>query len=145
MLVIAFPYTFMVNILKSNSYYKPYEKISCCTCPYSSSYHYWLFLLSNFQKSNPPGSVGTSLALETIIQHSPMDFRPIRYVLSVDFVCFSRLLLNQLCMFELFVYLDRFLSVWFFFSFLFVAEMKLAIVFLFVPKEEGVYWQNAWN
>ncbi|KAM5570160.1 eIF-2-alpha kinase GCN2 [Rosa sericea] len=28
-------------------------------------------------KSNPPGSVGTSLALETIIQHSPVDFKPI--------------------------------------------------------------------
>ncbi|XP_039054729.1 eIF-2-alpha kinase GCN2 isoform X2 [Hibiscus syriacus] len=29
-------------------------------------------------KTNPPGAVGTSLALETIIQHSPEDFKPIR-------------------------------------------------------------------
>ncbi|KAK9932367.1 hypothetical protein M0R45_019607 [Rubus argutus] len=36
-------------------------------------HHMW----SLEHKSNPPGSVGTSLALETIIQHSPVDFRPL--------------------------------------------------------------------
>lgn len=35
-----------------------------------------------FQKTSPPGAVGTSLALETIIQHSLIDFKPTRcYVL----------------------------------------------------------------
>lgn len=82
-----------------------------------------IVLLSDFQKSNPPGSVGTSLALETIIQHSPVDFRPIFGL----FVCWI-----DFCLFD-------------FFSSFFVAEMKLAAVFLFVQREEGVYWQNAWN
>nr|XP_011457263.1 PREDICTED: probable serine/threonine-protein kinase GCN2 isoform X1 [Fragaria vesca subsp. vesca] len=36
-------------------------------------HHMWGFE----HKSSPPGSVGTSLALETIIQHYPVDFRPI--------------------------------------------------------------------
>lgn len=96
-----------------------------------------MFLLSNIQKSNPPGSVGTSLALETIVQHSPVDFRPIRYVLFVDFVCFSRLLLNQLCMFELFVYLDRFLSVWFFFLFCFCTRNEVSNSVLVCSKGGG--------
>ncbi|KAM6545969.1 hypothetical protein CsatB_026705 [Cannabis sativa] len=41
-------------------------------------------------KSNAPGAVGTSLALETIIQHSPVDLKPIRNEDSIDILVCSR-------------------------------------------------------
>lgn len=43
---------------------------------------HWLYLLiasiSCLQKTSPPGAVGTSLALETIIEHSSADIKPFR-------------------------------------------------------------------
>ncbi|KAG8481278.1 hypothetical protein CXB51_026106 [Gossypium anomalum] len=41
-------------------------------------------------KTNPPGAVGTSLALETIIQHSPVDFKPIRNEATTSILVCSR-------------------------------------------------------
>nr|XP_048333144.1 eIF-2-alpha kinase GCN2 isoform X2 [Ziziphus jujuba var. spinosa] len=41
-------------------------------------------------KSNPPGAVGSSLALETIIQYSPVDFKPIRNEASTSILVCSR-------------------------------------------------------
>ncbi|KAF2322118.1 hypothetical protein GH714_006971 [Hevea brasiliensis] len=41
-------------------------------------------------RTNPPGAVGTSLALETIIQHSPVDFRPVRNEASTNILVCSR-------------------------------------------------------
>ncbi|KAH7572811.1 hypothetical protein JRO89_XS03G0018000 [Xanthoceras sorbifolium] len=41
-------------------------------------------------RTNPPGAVGTSLALETIIQHSPVDFKPIRNETSTSVLVCSR-------------------------------------------------------
>ncbi|KAJ4844021.1 eukaryotic translation initiation factor 2-alpha kinase [Turnera subulata] len=41
-------------------------------------------------RMNPPGAVGTSLALETIIQHSPADFKPIRNETSSSVLVCSR-------------------------------------------------------
>ncbi|CAL8993989.1 unnamed protein product [Prunus brigantina] len=41
-------------------------------------------------KSSPPGAVGASLALETIIQHSPVDVKPIRYEVSNDVLVCSK-------------------------------------------------------
>ncbi|TYJ14958.1 hypothetical protein E1A91_A10G152900v1 [Gossypium mustelinum] len=41
-------------------------------------------------KTNPPGAVGTSLALETIIQHSPVDFKPIRNEATTNILVCSR-------------------------------------------------------
>ncbi|XP_022761656.1 eIF-2-alpha kinase GCN2 isoform X2 [Durio zibethinus] len=44
----------------------------------------------NEYKTNPPGAVGTSLALETIIQHSPVDFKPIRNEATTSILVCSR-------------------------------------------------------
>lgn len=45
----------------------------------SEHYHVVTSLLGDhYQKSNPPGAVGVSIALETIIQHFPVDIRPFR-------------------------------------------------------------------
>ncbi|KAK3204428.1 hypothetical protein Dsin_018474 [Dipteronia sinensis] len=41
-------------------------------------------------RTNPPGAVGVSLALETIIQHSPVDFKPIRNETSTSVLVCSR-------------------------------------------------------
>ncbi|GMH19767.1 hypothetical protein Nepgr_021608 [Nepenthes gracilis] len=41
-------------------------------------------------KSSPPGSVGTSLALETIIQNSSVDFRPLRIEASISILVCSK-------------------------------------------------------
>ncbi|VVA38780.1 PREDICTED: eIF-2-alpha kinase GCN2 [Prunus dulcis] len=41
-------------------------------------------------KSSPPGAVGASLALETIIQHSPVDVKPVRYEVSNDVLVCSK-------------------------------------------------------
>ncbi|XVF65555.1 hypothetical protein PTKIN_Ptkin09bG0258400 [Pterospermum kingtungense] len=41
-------------------------------------------------KTNPPGAVGTSLALETIIQHCPVDFKPIRNEATTSILVCSR-------------------------------------------------------
>ncbi|XP_021290176.1 eIF-2-alpha kinase GCN2 isoform X1 [Herrania umbratica] len=41
-------------------------------------------------KTNPPGTVGTSLALETIIQHCPVDFKPIRNEATTSILVCSR-------------------------------------------------------
>ncbi|XVF29350.1 hypothetical protein REPUB_Repub15cG0113100 [Reevesia pubescens] len=41
-------------------------------------------------KTIPPGAVGTSLALETIIQHSPVDFKPIRNEVTSSILVCSR-------------------------------------------------------
>lgn len=41
-------------------------------------------------KSNPPGAVGVSIALETIIQHFPVDIRPFRYDVSSNVLVCSR-------------------------------------------------------
>ncbi|KAI8010263.1 eIF-2-alpha kinase GCN2 [Camellia lanceoleosa] len=41
-------------------------------------------------KSNLPGAVGVSIALETIIQHSSVDIRPFRYDVSVSVLICSR-------------------------------------------------------
>ncbi|KAJ4723443.1 eIF-2-alpha kinase GCN2-like [Melia azedarach] len=43
--------------------------------PPTESFHRHLF----FQRTNPPCAVGASLALETIIQHSPIEFKSISY------------------------------------------------------------------
>ncbi|CAK9178667.1 unnamed protein product [Ilex paraguariensis] len=47
-------------------------------------------LLCFCQKSNPPGAVGTSLALETIIQHSSVDIKPLRNDVSINVLICSR-------------------------------------------------------
>lgn len=49
-------------------------------------------LSDNYQKSNPPGAVGVSIALETIIQHCSVDIRPFRWNLYPFFYLF---LLNE--------------------------------------------------
>ncbi|XP_043817826.1 eIF-2-alpha kinase GCN2 isoform X3 [Manihot esculenta] len=54
--------------------------------PPTENYHRDLF----FQRTNPPGAVGTSLALETIIQHSPVDFRPLRNEACTNILVCSR-------------------------------------------------------
>ncbi|XP_059632903.1 eIF-2-alpha kinase GCN2 isoform X3 [Cornus florida] len=41
-------------------------------------------------KSNPPGAVGTSLALETIISHSSLDIKPFRNDISINVLVCSR-------------------------------------------------------
>lgn len=41
-------------------------------------------------KSNPPGAVGTSLALETIIRHSTLDFKPLRNEVAITVLVCSR-------------------------------------------------------
>ncbi|TXG72830.1 hypothetical protein EZV62_001409 [Acer yangbiense] len=41
-------------------------------------------------RTNPPGAVGASLALETIIQHGPVDFKPIRNETSTSVLVCSR-------------------------------------------------------
>ncbi|XP_052207319.1 eIF-2-alpha kinase GCN2 isoform X3 [Diospyros lotus] len=41
-------------------------------------------------KSIPPGAVGVSIALETIIQHSSVDIRPFRYDVSISVLVCSR-------------------------------------------------------
>ncbi|KAK6255367.1 hypothetical protein SCA6_016672 [Theobroma cacao] len=41
-------------------------------------------------KTNSPGTVGTSLALETIIQHCPVDFKPIRNEATTSILVCSR-------------------------------------------------------
>lgn len=41
-------------------------------------------------KSNPPGAVGVSLALETVIQHSSMDIRPFRNEVGINVLVCSR-------------------------------------------------------
>ncbi|KAI8012483.1 eIF-2-alpha kinase GCN2 [Camellia lanceoleosa] len=41
-------------------------------------------------KSNLPGAVGVSIALETIIQHSSVDIRPFRYDVSISVLICSR-------------------------------------------------------
>lgn len=96
-----------------------------------------IVLLSDFQKSNPPGSVGTSLALETIIQHSPVDFRPIRYVLFLDFVHLSRLNLSQFCIFGLFVCWIDF-SLFEFFSLIFHSRNETSSSVLVCSKGGGL-------
>ncbi|KAA8527288.1 hypothetical protein F0562_034615 [Nyssa sinensis] len=54
-------------------------------------YDYLLHLMWNREyKSNPPGAVGTSLALETIIQHSSVDIKPFRSDDSIDVLVCSR-------------------------------------------------------
>lgn len=61
-----------------------------------------LLVISPFsltQKSNPPGAVGVSLALETVIQHSSMDIRPFRCNLLCVFVLFIFLFLFSPCKF----------------------------------------------
>ncbi|XP_075085700.1 eIF-2-alpha kinase GCN2 isoform X2 [Nicotiana tabacum] len=55
--------------------------------PPTESYHRKLF----FQKSNPPGAAGSSLALETILQHaSSLEFRPYRYDVVTNVLVCSR-------------------------------------------------------
>lgn len=41
-------------------------------------------------KSNPPGAVGSSLALETILQHASLDIRPYRYDVATNVLVCSR-------------------------------------------------------
>ncbi|TYH49682.1 hypothetical protein ES332_D10G153100v1 [Gossypium tomentosum] len=54
-------------------------------------YDYLLHQMWNHEyKTNPPGAVGTSLALETIIQHSPVDFKPIRNEATTSILVCSR-------------------------------------------------------
>ncbi|XP_048233579.1 eIF-2-alpha kinase GCN2 isoform X3 [Ricinus communis] len=54
-------------------------------------YDYLLHQLWDHEyKTHPPGAVGTSLALETIIQHSPVDFRPTRNETSTNILVCSR-------------------------------------------------------
>ncbi|XWS13227.1 hypothetical protein CRYUN_Cryun36dG0019600 [Craigia yunnanensis] len=54
-------------------------------------YDYLLHQMWDHQyKTNPPGAVGTSLALETIIQHSPVDFKPIRNEATTSVLVCSR-------------------------------------------------------
>ncbi|KAI8566990.1 hypothetical protein RHMOL_Rhmol02G0086400 [Rhododendron molle] len=47
-------------------------------------------LWARFYKSNPPGAVGVSIALETIIQHCSVDIRPFRYEASSNVLVCSR-------------------------------------------------------
>ncbi|GMJ08489.1 GENERAL CONTROL NON-DEPRESSIBLE 2, ARABIDOPSIS THALIANA GENERAL CONTROL NON-DEPRESSIBLE 2 [Hibiscus trionum] len=54
-------------------------------------YNYLLHQMWDHEnKTNPPGAVGTSLALETIIQHSPEDFKPIRNEATTSILVCSR-------------------------------------------------------
>ncbi|XP_028808299.1 eIF-2-alpha kinase GCN2 isoform X2 [Neltuma alba] len=43
-----------------------------------------------FKKANPPSGVGASLALETIIQNCPIDFKPIKNEASTNILVCSR-------------------------------------------------------
>ncbi|XP_015058297.1 eIF-2-alpha kinase GCN2 isoform X3 [Solanum pennellii] len=54
--------------------------------PPTESYNRNLF----FQKSNPPGAAGSSLALETILQHASLDSRPHRYDIVTNVLVCSR-------------------------------------------------------
>ncbi|KAL6976220.1 eukaryotic translation initiation factor 2-alpha kinase [Sarracenia purpurea var. burkii] len=49
-----------------------------------------LMQLGTWIKSNPPGAVGISIALETIIQHCSVDVRPLRYDVSSTVLICSR-------------------------------------------------------
>ncbi|GLT96768.1 hypothetical protein SLE2022_143680 [Rubroshorea leprosula] len=54
-------------------------------------YDYLLHQMWDHQsKTNPPAAVGTSLALETIIQHSSIDFKPIRNQATTNILVCSR-------------------------------------------------------
>ncbi|KAJ7980699.1 protein kinase family protein [Quillaja saponaria] len=54
-------------------------------------YDYLIHQMWNLEyKTNPPGAVGTSLALETIIQNCPIDFKPIRNEASTSVLVCSR-------------------------------------------------------
>ncbi|GFY82654.1 protein kinase family protein [Actinidia rufa] len=48
---------------------------------------FWMLVA---EKSNPPGAVGVSIALETIIQHCSADIRPFRYDVSSNILICSR-------------------------------------------------------
>lgn len=46
---------------------------------YEISLNYYCLLGLFIQRTSPPGGVGTSLALETIIEHSSAEIRPFRF------------------------------------------------------------------
>ncbi|KAK4566735.1 hypothetical protein RGQ29_002837 [Quercus rubra] len=79
---------FQVYLIKENN---PGSLIEGALLAVGGRYDYLLHQMWGHEyKTSPPGAVGTSLALETIIQHSSVDFKPIRSEASTNILVCSR-------------------------------------------------------
>nr|POF25315.1 eif-2-alpha kinase gcn2 [Quercus suber] len=79
---------FQVYLIKENN---PGSLIEGALLAVGGRYDYLLHQMWGHEyKTSPPGAVGTSLALETIIQHSSVDFKPIRSEASTSILVCSR-------------------------------------------------------
>ncbi|XP_062173288.1 eIF-2-alpha kinase GCN2 isoform X4 [Alnus glutinosa] len=79
---------FQVYLIKENN---PGSLIEGALLATGGRYDYLLHRMWGHEyKTSPPGAVGTSLALETIIQHSSIDFKPTRNEASTIILVCSR-------------------------------------------------------
>ncbi|KAM4106014.1 hypothetical protein ACB094_04G035100 [Castanea mollissima] len=79
---------FQVYLIKENN---PGSLIEGALLAVGGRYDYLLHQMWGHEyKTSPPGAVGTSLALETLIQHSSVDFKPIRNEASTSILVCSR-------------------------------------------------------
>ncbi|XP_030938863.1 eIF-2-alpha kinase GCN2 isoform X2 [Quercus lobata] len=79
---------FQVYLIKENN---PGSLIEGALLAVGGRYDYLLHQMWGHEyKTSPPGAVGTSIALETIIQHSSVDFKPIRSEASTSILVCSR-------------------------------------------------------
>ncbi|KAK9997208.1 hypothetical protein SO802_021894 [Lithocarpus litseifolius] len=79
---------FQVYLIKENN---PGSLIEGALLAVGGRYDYLLHQMWGHEyKTSPPGAVGTSLALETIIQHSSVEFKPIRSEASTSILVCSR-------------------------------------------------------
>lgn len=79
---------FQIYLMKENS---PGSLIEGALLAVGGRYDYLLHQMWDHEyKSNPPGAVGISLALETMIQHSSVDIRPFRNEASISVLVCSR-------------------------------------------------------
>lgn len=79
---------FQVYLIKENN---PGSLIEGALLAVGGRYDYLLHQMWGHEyKTSPPGAVGISLALETIIQHSSVDFKPIRSEASTSILVCSR-------------------------------------------------------